>query len=137
MRVVVDTNVFFASFFGGPPRNIVDLWKTGEITLCLTRQIMDEYVRVLLEAGCGRDTEIHDLLGLFRIGHHAVFSARTKAIQVCRDSDDDKFIEAAVALEASVIVSGDKHLLEIEEYAGIEILRPREFLNRFFPQALE
>jgi putative PIN family toxin of toxin-antitoxin system len=47
IRVVVDTNVFISSFFGGNPRKIIDHWKSGEITLCLSKPIIDEYIEVL------------------------------------------------------------------------------------------
>jgi putative PIN family toxin of toxin-antitoxin system len=46
---------------------------------------------------------------------------------ICRDPDDDKFIACAVATGAKVIVSGDKDLLSLSEYAGVKILRPNEF----------
>lgn len=48
---VVDTNVFVSSFFGGNPRKVIDLWKTGELTLCLSTPIVDEYVAVLRRLG--------------------------------------------------------------------------------------
>ncbi|MFH1025416.1 MAG: PIN domain-containing protein, partial [Nitrospirota bacterium] len=35
MRVVIDTNVFVSSLFGGNPRKVIDLWKEEKITLCL------------------------------------------------------------------------------------------------------
>lgn len=40
------------------------------------------------------------------------------------------FLEAAVGADAGYVVSGDPHLLEIDEYRGIEILPPDEFLDR-------
>ncbi|MEW6201083.1 MAG: putative toxin-antitoxin system toxin component, PIN family, partial [bacterium] len=42
MKVVIDTNVFVSSFFGGNPRRIIDLWSKGKITLCLSKDILDE-----------------------------------------------------------------------------------------------
>ncbi len=51
IRVVVDTNVFVSSFFGGNPRKVMDLWKTGEVTLCLSKPIVGEYVEVLRHGG--------------------------------------------------------------------------------------
>ena len=33
MRIVLDTNVFISSFFGGNPRTIIDLWKDGRLTV--------------------------------------------------------------------------------------------------------
>jgi predicted nucleic acid-binding protein len=51
--------------------------------------------------------------------------------QVCIDPDDDKFLACAVASGARTIVSGDKHLLSVSGYRGIEVLRPRAFLERY------
>ena len=45
------------------------------------------------------------------------------------DPDDDKILECAVAGNADYIVSGDSHLLDIEEHRGVEILSPDEFLS--------
>ena len=44
-RVVIDTNVFVSSFFGGNPREVINLWKEGKIVLCLTKAIVQEYIR--------------------------------------------------------------------------------------------
>ena len=46
---------------------------------------------------------------------------------VVDDPDDDKFLEAAVAGNVDFIVSGDRHLLDLESFRGIGILDPRTF----------
>ncbi len=63
-KVVVDTNVFVFSFFGGNPRKIVDLWKSGHVTICLPKPIMDEYVEVLQRLGLQNERELGELLNL-------------------------------------------------------------------------
>lgn len=50
---------------------------------------------------------------------------------VADDPDDDKFIECALVADATAIVSGDHHLLELGEYEGIPVLSAAEFLARF------
>ena len=50
---------------------------------------------------------------------------------VAADPDDDKFIECAVTAGATVIVSGDHHLLDLGTYGDIQILTAVEFLGRF------
>jgi hypothetical protein len=131
-RIVVDTNVFVSSFFGGTPRRVIDLWKSGKVTVCLSPGIMDEYVEVLVRLGIARDKEIRELLGLFAQGFHCIFAGTTPKIRAVReDPDDDKFIECAVALEADCIVSGDKALLAVKNYMGIEIMNPRDFLGSY------
>jgi len=47
MKVVIDTNVFVSSFFGGNPKRIIDLWKNEEIVLCLSKDVLDECIDVL------------------------------------------------------------------------------------------
>jgi hypothetical protein len=130
MRVVVDTNVFVSSFFGGIPRKIIDRWKTGRILLCVSKPILDEYLSVLMRLGLENEIEAHELVGLFRRSTGILFTARTPQLRIVeKDPDDDKFIACAVALHASHIISGDKHLLAVEDYAGIRILTPRQFLE--------
>jgi predicted nucleic acid-binding protein len=46
------------------------------------------------------------------------------------DPDDNMFLEAAVAGAADCIVSGDKHLLRMKQFRGIEILTVNDFLLR-------
>jgi len=50
---------------------------------------------------------------------------------VAEDPDDDKFVECALVAGASLIVSGDHHLLELSECEGVHILSAAEFVARF------
>ncbi|MBM3358528.1 MAG: putative toxin-antitoxin system toxin component, PIN family [Betaproteobacteria bacterium] len=129
MRVVVDTNVLVSSFFGGPPREVIEHWKRGEITLCVSRDLIDEYVDVLDRLGVRADL-IHELLDLFASGHNLVFTASTSPLQVLKhDPDDNMLFECAVELEAKVIVTGDKAVRSVERYMDIEVVTPAEFLT--------
>jgi len=128
----LDTNVFVSSFFGGNPRRIIDLWKSGKVTICLSPGIVDEYVEVLGRLGITGEQELKELLGLFAQGFHCIFTGTTPRIRAVReDPDDDKFIECAVALKADCIVSGNKSLLAVRNYMGIEILNPKDFLDSY------
>lgn len=130
MRVVIDTNVFISSFFGGNPRKVIDLWKAGEITLCLSPGIIEEYLTVLRRMGLEEEREIGELIDLFARGIHLLFTTKTPVLQVVfADPADDKFIECAVALQAGTIITGDKSLMKIGNYMGIKILSPGEFLK--------
>ena len=130
MRVVIDTNVFVSSFFGGLPRKIIDLWRQGDITWCISRDILNEYMAVLVRMGFAGEEEMAELLQLFGKGANVLFAANPPVLKIVqRDPDDDKFIECAMALKAQCIVTGDKDLLVIKEYAGIAIRTPREVLS--------
>ena len=129
MRVVIDTNVFVSSFFGGLPRKIVDRWKQGDITWCISRDILNEYMAVLVRLGLTGENETAELLRLFGKGANVLFAAHPPALKIVqRDPDDDKFIECAMALKAECIITDDKALLAIKNYAGIVIQTPRTLL---------
>lgn len=51
---------------------------------------------------------------------------------VASDPDDDKFVECAIVGGAEVIVSKDKHLLQIGPYHGIAVIKPADFLVRYW-----
>jgi putative PIN family toxin of toxin-antitoxin system len=130
MKAVVDTNVFVSSFFGGNPRKVIDLWKTGELILCLSAPIVEEYTAVLIRLGLGGENELAELLDLFARGTNLSFTARTpKLAVVAADPGDDKFIECAVALKADAIITGDRALRAIGSYMGIRILSPHELIK--------
>jgi len=51
-------------------------------------------------------------------------------VEVCADPDDDKFIACALACGAKLIVSGDRHLIDVDGYRGIKVIKPRTFIDR-------
>ncbi len=133
LKVVIDTNVFISSFFGGIPREIINYWKKGEITLCLSQEIIEEYIEVLNRLGLKDKNEIQNLTKLFAEGYHSIFAAKTPDIEVVEnDPDDNKFIECAVALDSKIIISGVSHLKNLKKYVDIEIRSPKEFIERMF-----
>jgi len=132
IKVVIDTNVFVSSFFGGNPRKIIDLWKSGQIILCLSKDIVDEYIDVLQRFGLKNEAELEELLNLFAQGFHIIFTNKTPKLRLVEeDPGDDKFIECAVALKCKFIISGDKALLAVQNYMGIKIITPKEFLDTY------
>jgi putative PIN family toxin of toxin-antitoxin system len=44
------------------------------------------------------------------------------------DPDDDKVLACAIAAKATLIVSGDSHLLDLKEYKSIKIIPVNELL---------
>lgn len=97
----------------------------------ISQDILDKYRQVgeIL-------AEEHPQIGLnpilnFVIEHAKVYkSARLKKL-ICEDPDDDKFFACALASGSKIIISGDKHLLKVSGHEGIEVLKPRELVDRF------
>ncbi len=127
--MVIDTNVFVSSFFGGKPRSIIDLWKDQKITLCVSEAVLTEYKDVLARLGLAGEPEFDELKALFKSGFNLVFAAKTPQLAITGlDPGDLKFIECAVALEAEAIITGDKRFLEVAAYQGIRLVSPDKFL---------
>src|SRR4030067_3678161 len=99
MKVVIDTNIFVSSFFGGNPKKIIDLWKNEKITLCLSHAVLNEYIDVLRRIGMKDEQELEELLSLFSKGFNILFTTKTPKLKIIQEEpDDDKFIELPVAL---------------------------------------
>ncbi len=131
--VVMDTNVFVSGvFFTGPPYQILQAWQAGEFDLAVSQEILDEYRRVgEILAEERPNIDLNPALN-FVIEYATVYKSAKLKEPVCEDPDDDKFLACALASGSKVIVSGDKHLLKVSGYEGIEVLKPREFVDRYF-----
>ena len=69
---------------------------------------------------------IHDLCSFATIVH-----PKTTLTIVEDDPTDNKFFECAVAGRADYIVSSNKHLLDIGNYQGIQVVTPEFFRDLF------
>lgn len=131
-RVVLDTNVLVSSLlFAGFSNRLAELWQSGVIGLLASGQMIREYTRVLAYPKFKLSEE--ESLSLLR-EEVLPFVTPVKVFKVFpiikEDPSDDQFLACALAGKADVIISGDKHLLSLENYRGIPILSVRKFLER-------
>jgi len=130
VRVVLDTNtVVSALLFSGISSKLVSLWQKGLITPVLSREILDEYLRVLSYPKVDlSEGEIKELIQEEILPYAEVVKPKRRLRVVQRDPSDNKFVECAVAGKARVIISGDKELLSLGRYRQIRIQSPAQFL---------
>ena len=130
MRIVIDTNVFVSSFFGGIPRQIIDHWFSGKVILCVSRPILKEYFDVLGRFQFDREDFFGRLITAFERGPNTLFVDNPKEENWIEDDPaDNKFIACAISLRAEYIVSGDLHLKRAGKIGNVEIMSPREMLS--------
>ena len=129
MRAVLDTNVLVSGiFFGGIPRRVLDAWGEARFELVLSPSIYDEYLRTCDRLGASRPgLEYRELLATVA-GHGTLVPDTRSGDQVTEDPDDDKFMLCAARVGAWV-VSGDAHLHDASGWRGVQVVRPRAFLD--------
>ena len=133
MRVVLDTNVLVSSTLGpmGRPAAIMKALQEGRYELILSEAILEEYREALTEPDVRRrrgytDAQIEAGVQAFR--DLGTLVEPDLSMRVAPDPDDDHIIGCAIAGEADYIVTGDKKLLSVESYRGIQLLNPTAFL---------
>ena len=132
MRIVLDTNVFVSGiFFGGPPYEILNAWHRGRIQLFVSPGILAEYQRV--GADLARQFPQVDLKPFLEllVSQAKFLDPPSLPRPVSIDRDDDKFLACALAAGCKHIVSGDRHLLAVNGYRGIAVMRPRHFVDEY------
>lgn len=129
MRVIIDTNVFLSAILGGTLKAILDHWQNERFVLVVTDEIVREYLDVLQRPKFGLRGDVIDNIATF-VFQFAEFVTPIEHVQVVKaDPKDDKFLDALTVGKVDYLVSGDKHLLGLKEFAGVTIVKPREFLK--------
>lgn len=131
MTIVLDTNLWVSMLLGmqvrGLRRHLYDprihvvtsSEQRAELTTTLSKP---KLTKVLTPAD--RD----HLLGIYDdVANQTLIR---EYVQACRDPKDDFLLSVAIAGGAEAIVSGDKDLLELQSFRGIEILAYSEFEKR-------
>ena len=128
-KVVLDTNVTISAlFWEGNPRKIYDLVRDGKLNMLLSDDMEKEIIRVLGYEKFGLSPqEILPFLRNLRT-HARHVETKSKIFVVIDDPTDNIFLDCALDGSADFIISGDKHLLAIKVYKGVEIMRAGEFL---------
>ena len=131
MRGVIDTNVFVSGIFweGNFCSQLIEKWKSKKFELISSMEIIDELVKTLKDFKIQMsDSMIEDWRNL--IIENSIIVESTSKIEVIKDDpDDNKFLEVAVDGKAELIVSQDRHLLNLKEYNEIKIVKPEEAVN--------
>ena len=131
MRVVVDTNVLVSGvFFSGIPRRILEAWRDRRIVIVASLEILEEYRRVGERVGAQFEGVSLEPFFTLLATNALIVQPRQLPEAIVSGPADDKFFACALAADCRVIVSGDKRVLAASGYEGVEVLRPRSFVER-------
>jgi putative PIN family toxin of toxin-antitoxin system len=135
IRVVLDTNVLMSAAINpkGTPAQVLAAWRDGAFALLVSQPILEELDRVshypkLVKYHQWPDQRIRNFI--VDLKHLAILTpGKTQLSVIEEDPSDNRYLECAVEGKADCIVSGDQHLLELEEYQDVRIVNPRAFLD--------
>jgi len=131
MRVVLDTNVVVSALlWGGQPKALLRAATDDDLLLCTSPALLDELRDVLARPHlASRLEQFHPSLDramtLYAGLCLTVFPTSLPGA-VAADQDDDHVVAAAIEGRADLIVSGDRHLLDLGRYEDIHIVTPAE-----------
>ena len=132
MKAVLDTNVLISAYVfpGGKPEAVYRLAIEGRLQIATSRILLAEFGRVLDQKfGWNPDRVEGAVAQVARIA--TLVEPREMVQVVTSDPADDRVLEAGRAFESDVIVSGDRHLLDLGVWSEIEIISPAELITRW------
>jgi len=129
MRVVFDTNIFISAFITAGGRGEAAYLKAvnGEVELFTSVPILTELAGKLRGKFHWEDEQIKAA-----VRHVAAVAAVVKPVErlaVLADEPDNRILECALESRAELIVTGDRHLLELARYEGTDIVSLAAFLG--------
>lgn len=141
LRVVLDTNVFVSSLLStqGLPAQVLHAWREGRYMLVTSPPIVAEIVEVLESPRISKkyligQEDIEHLVDLLKTDTILVPGRAAVKGSVPPDPRDEMFLACAIDANADCIVSGDRHLLDLQTYRGIPILTVKEFAEKLDTQ---
>lgn len=137
MQVVLDTNIWVSAWlWRGIPGTFIRLGRIGEITICTSEALLAELEDILSSAKIQQKIESLNFTkeqlmeGTRELAK--IYEISELNIPELRDPDDNIVVATAIAAEADVIITGDRDLLILSEYQGINIMTPKDFWQRYF-----
>lgn len=130
-RGVFDNNVLVsAALLAGVPRQAFDK-ALDKDTIIVSVPVLLELAEVLSREKFNKyvthDERMRFMVSFLKVAEMIEVS---ETIIVCRDPKDDKLLELVVDGGADYLVTGDKDLLVLNPFRGIEIITAREFLDK-------
>lgn len=133
-RVVIDTNAWISAFLvgtGTPAALVRQVIMHGQpvFSPATFAELKERLWRPKFDRYLGMDERKRLLHDADAVAHWVTVPPAVMAQTFSRDADDDKFIHAALAAGATLLVTGDNDLLCLNHLGTLNILTPRAALE--------
>ena len=139
-RATFDTNIFIRSVIGKEnlANRLLTLWQEGRFVLVLSQPIIDEIEKVLSRRKLRLKYQytLREVANLINLLQQASIVEMPSSFELCRDPEDNKFIDCAISGRVQFLVSYDNDLIDDVELKkslfefGVEITEPPNFLQK-------
>ena len=133
LRFVIDTNILVSAVLIKSSVPDVALKKAKNLgTMLFSEATFQELQEILNRSKFDKYISLSirtQFLAKLKIESEAV--EIVEIIKECRDPKDDKFLEVAINGNATHIITGDKDLLELHPFRGVDIITATQFLEIF------
>ena len=131
MRAVLDPNILIAALLSpsGAPAQLVSRWLNGEFELLVSDGLLSELERALAYPKLRRrvpEADAAEFVSLLRLAAVVAPDPRAAAHRSADPGDD--YLLALAEQERAVLVSGDRHLLNLADRLPVQTAR--DFLDR-------
>ena len=135
MRLVLDTNVVASGLlWDGTPARLIDAAQAGAVEIYTSRILLAELARILKRAKFANAITSSGVVLEGLVLGYAELASLVDPLPIpptiLADPDDDHVLACALAAQAELIVSGDRHLLGMGSFRSIEIITAAQALER-------
>ncbi len=132
-RIVLDTNCLLMSIPKiSPFRPLWDGFLSGNLTLCVSNEIIEEYLEIISQKTTVRIAN-NIVSTILNRNNVEMFSPTYRFQMIKSDPDDNKFVDCAIVAGAICIVSNDSHFKELANipFPKVNVFRIEEYLHLF------
>jgi len=132
LNAVFDTNILISGIlWRGIPFQLLRWAEEHRLRICTSLEILTEVYRVLYypkfqQLIDDQQSSPRELLAKI-VSLCTIIQVDQVVKGVCSDADDEKFLSCAMSANVDVLVSGDKHLLDLKQHKSIRIVTARKF----------
>jgi putative PIN family toxin of toxin-antitoxin system len=128
VKAVFDTNVLLAAFLTeGVCAKLPVRARRRQFDLITCPFILHEFERILTKKFSATKQEKENSLAIITEATQDIVHPSELGFGVCRDKDDDNVLACGLEAAADYLVTGDKDLLILKAFKGMQIITPREF----------